>query len=212
MLRRYRRRPVVIASVGSVRIFLAGATGVIGVRLVPLLIEAGHEVAGMTRSARKADEISAAGATPVVCDVYDPAALTAAVVEFRPDLVMHQLTDLPDDLARLPESGAANSRIRTEGTRNLLDAAAAADAKRFLAQSIAWEPPAGRGAEIATHESAVLEAGGVVLKYGQFYGPGTYYESTPPPPPRVHIDHAATATVALLEAPSGVVVVVDEPR
>ncbi len=203
---------MVIASVDSVRIFLAGATGVIGVRLVPLLIEAGHEVAGMTRSARKADEISAAGATPVVCDVYDPAALSTAVVGFRPDLVMHQLTDLPDDLARLPESGAANSRIRTEGTRNLLDAAAAADAKRFLAQSIAWEPPAGRGAEIATHESAVLEAGGVVLKYGQFYGPGTYYESTPPSPPRVHIDHAATATVALLEAPSGVVVVVDEPR
>ncbi|MFE7797409.1 NAD-dependent epimerase/dehydratase family protein [Nocardia sp. NPDC057440] len=191
------------------RIFLAGATGVIGVRLLPLLIAAGHEVAGMTRSQSKAERVRAAGARPVVCDVYDLAALTAAVVEFRPDLVMHQLTDLPDDAALLPELAGANARIRTEGTRNLLAAAHAAGAERFLAQSIAWDPPGGRGAVIRDHEAAVLAAGGVVVEYGQFYGPGTYYETEPPAEPRVHIDTAAARTVELLEADSGVVIVVD---
>ncbi|WP_406229503.1 NAD-dependent epimerase/dehydratase family protein [Nocardia sp. NBC_01009] len=191
------------------RIFLAGATGVIGVRLLPLLIAAGHEVAGMTRSPSKAEQVRAAGARPVVCDVYDLAALTAAVVEFRPDLVMHQLTDLPDDAALLPELAGANARIRTEGTRNLLAAARAAGAERFLAQSIAWEPPAGRGEEIRDHEAAVLAAHGVVVEYGQFYGPGTYYETEPPAEPRVHIDTAAARTVELLEADSGVVIVTD---
>ncbi|MFD0363417.1 NAD-dependent epimerase/dehydratase family protein [Nocardia sp. GCM10030253] len=191
------------------RIFLAGATGVIGVRLLPLLVAAGHEVAGMTRSQSKAEQVRAAGARPVVCDVYDLAALTDSVVEFRPDLVMHQLTDLPDDAALLPELAGANARIRTEGTRNLLTAARAAGAKHFLAQSIAWEPPAGRGEVIRDHEAAVLEADGVVVKYGQFYGPGTYYEAEPPADPRVHVDTAAARTVELLEADSGVVVVAD---
>ncbi|MGW4772412.1 NAD-dependent epimerase/dehydratase family protein [Nocardia sp. NPDC004278] len=191
------------------RIFLAGATGVIGTRLLPLLIEAGHEVAGMTRSAAKADQVRAAGAEPVVCDVYDLDALTAAVVACRPDLVMHQLTDLPDDAALLPELAGANARIRGEGTRNLIAAAQAAGAKRFLAQSIAWEPPAGRGAVIEAHEAAVLDIGGVVVKYGQFYGPGTYYEAEPPTHPRVHVDDAAARTVSLVDAPSGIVVIAD---
>ncbi|MFD4440315.1 NAD-dependent epimerase/dehydratase family protein [Nocardia sp. NPDC058519] len=191
------------------RIFLAGATGVIGSRLLPLLVGAGHEVAGLTRSPGKAAAVRASGACAVVHDVYDADGLTTAVMDFAPELVMHQLTDLPDDVARLAASGEANSRIRTEGTVNLLAAAAAAAATRFIAQSIAWAPPAGRGAAIATHESAVLAAGGVVLRYGQFYGPGTYYESTPPAHPRIHIDTAATRTLDLLEAPTGVVVVVD---
>ena len=191
------------------RIYLAGATGVIGTRLLPLLIEAGHEVAGMTRSATKVDQVRSAGAEPVVCDVYDLDALTAAVVAFRPDLVMHQLTDLPDDAALLPELAGANARIRSEGTRNLIAAAQAAGAKRFVAQSIAWEPPAGRGAVIHEHEAAVLDIGGVVVKYGQFYGPGTYYESELPDHPRVHVDDAAARTVSLVDAPSGVVVVAD---
>ncbi|WP_278262056.1 NAD-dependent epimerase/dehydratase family protein [Nocardia sp. AG03] len=191
------------------RIFLAGATGVIGTRLLPLLIGAGHEVAGLTRSPAKADALRAAGAEPVVLDVYDAAALAAAVTAFAPELVLHQLTDLPDDVAELASSGEANARIRTEGTANLLAAAAAAGASRFLAQSIAWEPPAGRGAVIAAHEAAVLDAGGVVLRYGQFYGPGTYYETTPPQPPRVHVDTAAARTLELLDAPTGTVVIVD---
>lgn len=191
------------------RIYLAGATGVIGTRLLPLLLEAGHEVAGMTRSAAKADQVRAAGAEPVVCDVYDLDALIAAVVAFRPDLLMHQLTDLPDDAALLPELAGANARIRSEGTRNLIAAAQAAGSKRFVAQSIAWEPPAGRGAVIQEHEAAVLDIGGVVVKYGQFYGPGTYYESELPDHPRVHVDDAAARTVSLVDAPSGVVVIAD---
>ncbi|MFE6921711.1 NAD-dependent epimerase/dehydratase family protein [Nocardia sp. NPDC057663] len=191
------------------RIFLAGATGVIGTRLLPLLIGAGHEVAGLTRSPAKAAAIRTIGAHPIVHDVYDAPGLAVAVTDFAPDLVMHQLTDLPDDVADLATSGEANARIRTEGTANLLAAAAAAGAKRFLAQSIAWQPPAGRGAVIAAHEAAVLDAGGVVVRYGQFYGPGTYYESTPPEHPRIHVDSAAARTVDLLDAPTGTVVVVD---
>lgn len=193
----------------NVRIFLAGATGLIGVRLLPLLIEAGHAVAGMTRSASKAEQVRAAGAEPVVCDVYDVEAVIAAVAGFGADMVMHQLTDLPDDAALLPERAEANARIRTEGTRNLIAAARAAGAKRFLAQSIAWEPPAGRGAVIQEHEAAVLDFDGVVVKYGQFYGPGTYFETELPPHPRVHVDDAAERTIPLLDASSGVVIVAD---
>ena len=190
------------------RIFLAGATGVIGVRLVPLLVEAGHEVAGMTRSAGKQDQLRALGAEPVICDVYDGERLTASVIEFAPEIVIHQLTDLPDDVDRLKDFSERNDRMRTEGTRNLLAAARAAEAPRFLAQSIAWRP-AGRGEVLDEFEGMVLDAGGVVIRYGQLYGPGTFYEDQVPSPPRVHVDEAARATVPLLEAESGVVEVVD---
>lgn len=190
------------------RIFLAGATGVIGSRLLPLLVAAGHDVTGTTRSAERAGMIEKAGGTPVVVDVYDVEALTAAVVESRPDLVMHQLTDLPDDAADIPARAAANSRIRTEGTANLLAAALAAGGARMLAQSIAWTPP-GRGDAVAWHEAAVLDAGGVVVRYGQYYGPGTYYETEPPAHPRIHVSDAAQRTVPLVEAASGVVVLAD---
>jgi nucleoside-diphosphate-sugar epimerase len=119
------------------RIFFAGASGVIGVRLLPLLVAAGHEVAGMTRSRGKIAELRALGAEPVLCDVYDADALREAVVLYRPEAVMHQLTDLPDDAAKLPELSARNDRMLGEGTRNLLGAAKAANARRILAQSIA---------------------------------------------------------------------------
>jgi nucleoside-diphosphate-sugar epimerase len=192
------------------RVFLAGATGVIGRELVPLLVGDGRVVAGMTRSDGKADALREAGAEPVVCDVYDRQALTGAVTAFAPDLVMHQLTDLPDELEGLSEYGDANSRIRTEGTRNLLDAAAAAGARRFLAQSIAWELAGDRRRAVADHERMVLDAGGVVLRYGMFHGPGTYQEGDPPDDgPRVHVATAARRTVELLEAPSGVYTVLD---
>ena len=192
------------------RIFLAGASGVLGVRLVPLLVQAGHEVAGMTRSPDKADMLRSLGAQPIVCDVYDEEALRAAVVSFRPDLVMHQLTDLPDNAAEIPEFMARHSRIRREGTRNLIAAAQAAGATRFVAQSVAWELPGDAGAAVADLEAAVLDAGGVVLRYGQFYGPGTYYEAAPPPHPRIHLDDAAQATLEALDAPSGVVEIVEK--
>jgi nucleoside-diphosphate-sugar epimerase len=194
----------------SVRIFLAGASGVIGVRLVPLLVAAGHEVAGMTRSPSKLAALEALGAEPVLCDVYDADELRAAVAQFGPDMVMHQLTDLPDDAAKIPELGARNARMRREGTRNLLAAARAASAERILAQSIAWELPGERGVTTREHERAVLDAGGVVIRYGQLYGPGTYFETEKPAPPRIGIDEAARRTVQLLDSPPGVVEVVDQ--
>jgi nucleoside-diphosphate-sugar epimerase len=193
-----------------VRIFLAGATGVIGVRLLPLLVERGHLVAGMTRSQGKAEALRALGAEPVVCDVFDAAALEEAVVAFRPGAVLHELTDLPDDEALTSEFRPANARIRREGTRNLLAAARAAGASRFLAQSVAWEIPGDGGAAVAELERSVLEADGVVLRYGRLYGPGTWYEQTPPTPPRVHVDEAAKRTVEALSEPSSVITVVDD--
>ena len=194
----------------AVRIFLAGASGVLGMRLVPLLVGAGHQVSGMTRSPDKADRLSALGADPVICDVFEAAALRDAVVAARPDTVMHQLTDLPDELASIRRFAAANPRIRRQGTRNLLEAARAAGARRLLAQSVAWELVGDAGAATADLERLVLAAGGVVLRYGQFYGPGTYHPQAPPPPPRVHLDEAARRTVAALTEPSGVVTVVED--
>jgi uncharacterized protein YbjT (DUF2867 family) len=191
-----------------VRIFLAGATGVIGSRLLPLLVADGHDVTGTTRSTTRARVIERLGGDAVVVDVYDGEALTAAVVGSRPDLVMHQLTDLPDDPAAIPARAASNARMRTEGTANLLAAAQAAGGARVVAQSIAWTPP-GRGDAVAWHEAAVLEAGGVVVRYGQLYGPGTYYEVEPPAHPRIQVDEAARRTVPLVEAGSGVVVLAD---
>jgi nucleoside-diphosphate-sugar epimerase len=192
-----------------VRIFLAGASGVIGRHLLPLLIGAGHEVAGLTRSAGNADAPAAAGAPPVVADVYDAAALSATVVAYRPELVMHQLTDLPDRAEDLDEEHRArNARIRVEGTDNLLAAARAAGATRVVAQSIAWTPPG--GAPSVEHlESAVLAFGGVVVRYGQLYGPGTFYPDGLPDPPRIAVDEAARRTLPALTMPSGVLTIVD---
>jgi nucleoside-diphosphate-sugar epimerase len=192
-----------------VKIFVAGATGVVGVPLVRLLVTAGHEVAGMTRSPGKQNMLRDLGAEPVVCDVYDAAALREAVTKRAPDAVIHELTDLPDDAVRLAEFRQANSRIRREGTKNLLDAAKAADTTTFIAQSIAWEIPGEGGAAVKEHERMVLDAGGVVVRYGVFYGPGTYYEEGKPEPPRVHVDEAARRTVLALEAPSGIITITD---
>ncbi|MBF6240657.1 NAD-dependent epimerase/dehydratase family protein [Nocardia otitidiscaviarum] len=191
------------------RIFLAGATGVLGGRLVPLLVAAGYRVAGMTRSADKAAELTAAGAEPVVCDVYDTAALIAAVTAFAPDLVMHQLTDLPDDPERIAQARAANARIRTEGTANLLAAAATVGTPRVIAQSVAWEL-GGEGQQAAEFlEESVLAADGVVLRYGRFYGPGTYNPDSMPDDPRIHVAEAAARTLLALDLTPGVYRLVD---
>jgi nucleoside-diphosphate-sugar epimerase len=194
-----------------VRVFLAGATGVLGTALVPRLVEAGHDVTGMTRSPGKADALAALGATPVVCDVFDRDRLVDAVVSAHPDLVMHQLTDLPDDEHDLgPDAFAANARIRVEGTDNLLAAAHAADATRFVAQSIAWV--ASNPASVEHLERAVLDFGGVVLRYGQFHGPGAWAATAADIPgdnPKVSIDRAATLTLDHLDAPSATYTLVD---
>ncbi len=193
------------------RIFLAGATGVIGTRLIPLLAADGHVVAGMTRSAGRAGLVRDLGAEPVICDVYDPAALTAAVTAFRPDLVLHQLTDLPDDAADIPQFAERGRRMRDEGTRNLLAAARAAGPVRVIAQSISWELP-GEQAQQATgaFERMVLQDGGVVIRYGQFWGTGTYYPDSPPPRPRIHLDDAARQTMTALNALPGLTLVADD--
>jgi len=192
------------------RIFIAGATGVIGIRLVPLLVADGHVVAGMTRSAHKAGLLRELGAEPVVCDVFDIPALTHVVTTFGPEVVMHQLTDLPDDAAQMASFGDRNERMRSEGTHNLLAAAAAARAERVIAQSISWELPGNRRTVTAEHERAVLLAGGVVIRYGQFYGPGTFYETDPPQQPRIHVDDAARQTLPALAVPPGITIVVDD--
>lgn len=188
------------------RVFVAGASGVIGVRLVPLLVAAGHAVAGMTRSPRKVETLRDLGAEPVVCDAFDAGALRAVVVAFQPEAVVNELTDLPDKPAAISEG---NARMRREGTRNLLAAAKASGASRFIAQSVAWQLLGDAGAAVSELERLVLAADGVVLRYGRLYGPGTYYEVEKPEPPRVHVDEAARRTVVALDAASGIVEVAD---
>jgi nucleoside-diphosphate-sugar epimerase len=192
------------------RIFLAGASGVIGTRLIPLFIDAGHVVGGMTRSAGKADRLAELGAEPIVVDVFDREALIRAVGDFTPDVIVNQLTDLPDDVTKIGDHADLNARIRTEGNQNLIDAARQSGSPKILAQTVAWQLPDGPDAlAVAELERAVLAEGGVVLSYGQFYGPGTYNEQQIPAEPRVQIDRAAERTVQLLNSPSGVVVIID---
>lgn len=204
------------------RIFLAGAAGVIGRRLTPLLVLMGHEVTGTTRSAEKAGSIEAMCARPAVVDAFDADALTAAVVAARPDVVVHQLTDLPaaPGTPGYADGQQRNNRLRREGTRNLMDAARAAGARRVIAQSIAFVYAAGPaprcesdpldlGAEgtraltvagVVALEKAVLGTppiAGIVLRYGYFYGPGTWNEIAPRPP-SIHIDTAAHAALLAL--------------
>jgi nucleoside-diphosphate-sugar epimerase len=192
------------------RVFLAGASGVIGQRLIPRLVQAGHVVGGMTRSSGKVEVLGRLGAEPILCDVFDRQALAQAVRDFNPDVVLNELTDLPDDVTRIGELAELNARIRTEGTQNLLEAARRSSSPKILAQSVAWQLPAGPDAEaVAELERSVLAEGGVVLRYGQFYGPGTYNDEQLPAEPRVSIDRAADLTVEALGEPTGVVVITD---
>jgi nucleoside-diphosphate-sugar epimerase len=187
--------------VRAMRVFLAGATGVIGSPLVPQLLQAGHEVTAMTRSVLRAAQLEAVGAHPVVCDVFDAAGVHAAMTEASPEGVIHQLTSLPPRLDwGNPNVFDENNRVRTEGTRNLLDAALATGARRMLAQSIAFvyaptgdlvkeedaslftdaPPPLGAAvAAVAELEQKVTSTAGIdglVLRYGMLYGPGTYHD------------------------------------
>jgi nucleoside-diphosphate-sugar epimerase len=193
------------------RIFFAGASGLIGRHVLPLLINGGHIVGAMTRSADKAGHLEASGALPIVCDVFDRPSLTHHVRAFAPDLLLHELTDLPDDLKDLPADSALNARIRDEGTRNLIDATSGLAEVKVVAQSVAWSMEPGReSAAVGVLEESVLAVGGVVLRYGLIYGPGTYFDQQLPPTPRVHVDTAAARTVEALAAPSGVVTILDD--
>jgi nucleoside-diphosphate-sugar epimerase len=188
-----------------VKLFLAGASGVLGRRLVPLLVEAGHEVVGLTRSESKRSLLEDLGAEPLVGDVFEREWLMDAVAISAPDLVLSQLTDLPDDLDQIGEYTSANARIRREGVANLLEAARRSGVvEQFFAQSVAWELPGDGGRAVMEMESRVLEAGGTVLRYGQFYGPDTFHPAIPPRPPRIHVDEAARRTVSALANRGGV--------
>jgi nucleoside-diphosphate-sugar epimerase len=174
------------------------------------MLAEGHVIAAMTRTREKTNGLREAGVTPVLCDVFDQRALTAAVKAFRPDVVVHELTDLPDDIEKLADFLPANDRIRSEGTRNLLAAAQAVNASGFVAQSIAWRTGPGTGPVIEAHENGVISIGGTVLRYGLFHGPGTWYENDPPPAPRIHVDDAARRTMSFLAGPRGVFTFTDE--
>ena len=194
----------------GMRIYFAGASGVIGGRLVPLLVAAGHTVGAMTRSAEKATRLASIGAEPIVCDVFDRPALTRSVRAFSPDLLLHELTDLPDDLESLPADSLLNARIRSEGTRNILDALEGLNSPKVVAQSVAWTMRPGAEADAVVElERVVLAANGVVLRYGLLYGPGTYFEADPPADPRVHIDVAVARTLDALGAAPGIVTIVE---
>ncbi|HLU57947.1 MAG TPA: NAD(P)-dependent oxidoreductase [Pseudonocardia sp.] len=224
----------------TVRILLAGATGVVGRLLVPLLVAEGHHVTALTRRPDRVPALRAAGAEPAVVDVKDARALSATVRDAAPEVVVHQLTDLSAaDLA-------ANSALRVTGTRNLVDAALAAGSRRIVAQSICWayaggddlatedvpldldapEPRRTSVRGVAALEAAVREAPEwVVLRYGSFYGPGTWFA---PDGARadaaragelvadtavtsfLHVEDAAAAAVAALGWPSGAVNVCDD--
>ncbi|MET7372689.1 NAD-dependent epimerase/dehydratase family protein [Micromonospora arida] len=192
------------------RVFLAGASGVIGQRLIPRLVQLGHVVGGMTRSSDKTELLAQLGAEPILCDVFDRDALIQAVRDFEPDIILNELTDLPDEVERIGDHAELNARIRTEGNQNLIEAARQSGSPKILAQTVAWQLPDGPDARaVAELERAVLAEGGVVLSYGQFYGPGTYNEQRIPAEPRVQIDRAAERTVEQLDASSGVVVITD---
>ena len=237
----------------TLRIFIAGATGALGSRLVPQLVERGHHVTGTTRS--NAGRLHTLGAEPVLVDPLDAAALREAVVAARPDVVVHQLTALTGlGMTRnFDKAFAQTNRLRTEGTDNLLAAARAAGAERLVWQSYAGWPYAREGGPVKTEddrldptppadvretleairhlEALVTEAGGIVLRYGGFYGPGTSLDGDGEHAELlrkrrfpvggsgagvwslVHIDDAAAATVAAIEggAPGIYNVVDDDP-
>ena len=203
-------------------LFLAGATGVIGRQLLPLLIDRGWHVFGTTRRSDRAAALRAAGAIPVIVDVFDREALLEAVRDASPTVVVHQLTDLPPALApaEMEAASTRNARLRDEGTRNLVDAAVSAGATRLVAQSIAFayaegplpyresdpldiDAPGRPGVSargVAALERAVLNADliGIVLRFGRLYGPGTGADAPSGAAP-LHVTQAAAATLLAIE-------------
>lgn len=235
------------------KVLVAGASGAIGRPLLPRLVAAGHEVIGTTRRPSRADELRAAGATPVVCDLLEAGQAHALVAEQTPDVVIDQLTSLPKDFdLRRKDAYDANDRIRREGSGALIAAAAALGVQRYVLQSIAflyapeggpvkdeqdpaWDdapaPFARSVAVMRANERAVLAAPftGLVLRYGFFYGPGTFYAHDGVITRQilarryplvgdaggmlslVHVADAAAATAAAVErGPAGIYNVVDD--
>ena len=233
------------------RVFVAGASGAIGTRLVPQLIERGHEVIGTSRSPRNAERVRALGAQPIVLDLLDRDAVIEAVAAAQPDAIVHQATALADvKFSRnLDRTFAPTNRLRTEGTDALVAAARAADVRRFVAQSFASFRYAREGGPVKTEDDpldptpvsttretnaamryldqAVVDAGGIALRYGGFYGAANDGLLAPVRKRQfpivgegggvssfIHLDDAAAATVLALEHDGGPAiynVVDDEP-
>jgi nucleoside-diphosphate-sugar epimerase len=233
------------------RVFVAGATGAIGRPLLAQLVAGGHEPIAMTRSPAKADALRARSIETYVCDAYDAPGLARAVADARPEQIVHLLTDLPAEIniRRFEQETASTGRLRRVGTANLIAAAHAAGVERIVAESIAFVyAPVGdmvkdedaplasatlpSAAEpVADLERQVLGAGGIVLRYGWLYGPGTAFTSDGSWAALlrrrrlpivgagsgvfsfVHVEDAASATVAALEhrGPAIYNIVDDEP-
>lgn len=221
-------------------VFLAGATGVVGRRIVPLLTAGGHTVTALVRDPERAAGVLGAQARLAGGDVMDAAAVHSAVASAQPDVVMSQLTDLAGG------SSETNARLRIEGTRHLVDAAAAAGVRTFVTQSIGWayapgQTPADETTPLdvdadeprrttikgvlALEQAARRIPRWVVLRYGLFYGPDTWYWSdgrfgaaaheghlpnTYDITSFVHVDDAAAAAVQALHWPSGPVNICDD--
>ncbi|MBB6671602.1 NAD-dependent epimerase/dehydratase family protein [Cohnella nanjingensis] len=222
------------------RILVAGASGAVGRALIPLLVREGHEVSGVTRDAASAERMSAMGVQSYVADVFDRDALIGVVREAGPHTVIHQLTSLGT------RNFADNARMRIEGTRNLVDAALAAGVRRMIAQSISWAYAPGEGAASETEpldwtappprlgtvegvqalERVTAEMPEyVTLRYGLFYGPGTWYapdgliaeqarrgelSATDGIASFIHVADAARAASLALTWPTGTVNIVDD--
>jgi nucleoside-diphosphate-sugar epimerase len=232
------------------KVFVTGATGAIGARLVPQLVERGHEVVGTTRSQEKAKRLYELGAQPVVLDVLDKGAVGEAVATAQPDAIVHEATALSEaiDFKHLDRSFAQTNRLRTAGTDALLAAARAAGVERFVAQSYTSWPYARVGGPVKTEEDpldpdplpemretlaaiehlekATVDAGGIVLRYGGFYGAPDDAQLEAVRQRRfpivgsgegimswVHLDDAAAATVLAVEGgtPGIYNIVDDEP-
>ena len=205
------------------RVFLAGASGAIGRLLCQLLIKNGYEVIGTTRSVEKVKMLQTLGVEPVVIDVFDAQKLEEVVINAKPDIVIHQLTDLPAGLdpAKMEAALVRNARLREEGTKNLVNASLKAGAKKMIAQSIAfvYEPGALPHTEespllnfkdptygetsraLASLEEQVLNASfaGIVLRYGLLFGPGTGFDSAIDALPCVHVEAAAHAALLAIK-------------
>jgi nucleoside-diphosphate-sugar epimerase len=242
-----------IGKVTVVRIFVAGGSGVLGQRLVPLLVAQGHEVTATTTSSAKLELVERLGAEAVVMDGLDAGSVGEAVAKARPDAIVHQMTAISAthagkaDLKHMDKWFAGTNRLRTEGTDHLLAAADAVGVTNFVAQGYgAWNgvrrgdwvkteedpvdpmtgTPAQPGMAALRHvEEVVVKAGGAVLRYGWFYGPGAMDDLVEPVRQRqfpvvgdgkgvcswVHLDDAAAATVLAVEQQAkGVFNIVDD--
>jgi len=204
-------------------IFVAGASGAIGKRICRMLVKDGWSVTGTTRYVEKTSSLEKIGVKPVVVDVFDEKLLADAMQKARPEVVVHQLTDLPFGLepGKMEEALIRNARLRQIGTQNLVAAATKVGICRMIAQSIAFVYEAGptpymedspllnfddpsygmTSKAVASLEQQVLQASfdGIVLRYGLLYGPDTGFDQAVPDFPPVHVDAAAKAALLAID-------------